>query len=135
MRLTVLSLFAATTLGAMPALADEVWNSNIGEIAWEESLGDDAVLRLGDGDGLMRMIVPGLARDTMGGRGAYTGMWIAAEGDVACATQMVDPLGSKSEFWGTFTITFVNDGFPSDFAGVYGLCLDSPTMPIQAHAR
>ena len=135
MRLTALSLLAATAFGAVPALADEVWDTNLGEIAWEESQGDTAILRMGDGDGLLRLIVPGLARDTMGGRGAYTGVWIAAESDTPCVTQMVDPLGGKSEFWGTFTITFVNDDFPSDFAGVYGTCLDTPSMPVQAHAR
>jgi len=132
------SLAALLTLGTAPALADEVWTSNVGPVMWETDLGETAVLRLdvaGTG-ALVRMFVPGLATDMMGGRGAYTGVWVASDADEECVVEMVDPVSArKSRYWGTFTITFVNEGFPSDWAGVYGNCLQTPAEPIQAHAQ
>ncbi|WP_068305054.1 hypothetical protein [Pararhodobacter sp. CCB-MM2] len=132
---TIFALLAC--VAATPALADEVWDTNMGEIAWLETRGPDAYLGVVDPDGTtsVHLMVPGLGADMMGGRGTYTGVWVAGEGDVACVTDMVAPDGSKSSYWGSFTITFVNDDFPSDFAGAYGDCLDLPSMPLQAHAR
>ena len=134
------SLFTALALSvvAAPAVADEAWQTNMGPIIWEQTMGPDAVLRLYSGDDEsqvdVRMIVPGLGDDMMGGRGTYTGLWVAYDGDVACSVEMVDPLGGKSAYWGTFTLTFLEDGFPSDWAGAYGECLNPPSAPIQAHA-
>ena len=133
----ILTLALGALMAAAPALADEVWDSNMGEIAWLETRGADAYLGVVDPGGsvMVHMMVPGLGADMMGGRGAYTGIWVAGEGDVACVTDMVAPDGSKSPYWGSFTLTFVNEDFPSDFAGAYGDCLDAPSMPLQAHAR
>lgn len=130
----ILSLAA---LSASPALADEVWTTALGPVAWESDMGSTAVLRLdaGDGDQVIRMFVPNLAADVMGGRGTYTGVWIANAGDTGCVVEMVDPQGGKSAYWGSFTITFVHDAFPSDWAGVYGTCLDAPNMPISGVAQ
>ena len=125
----VLSL---SLLAASPALADEIWTTALGQVAWETDIDTTAVLRLDGEDGVqvIRMFAPDLAADVMGGRGTYTGVWIANVGDTACVVDTVDPLGGKSAYWGTFTITFVHDAFPSDWAGTYGNCLDTPLMPI-----
>lgn len=126
-------------LATAPALADEAWETNLGFVVWEDTLGPDAVLRLysgGETDGpVIRMVVPGLGTDTTGGRGAYRGVWVASDSDVACPTEMLDPLGGgKTRFWGSFVLTFVGPTFPSDWAGVYGNCLEQPMTPIQARA-
>ncbi|MCB1361890.1 MAG: hypothetical protein H6899_08605 [Rhodobacter sp.] len=129
-------LLPLLALCATPALADEVWTTPMGPVAWETDLGANAVLRLDQPDGrVVRLIVPGLATDVMGGRGSYTGVWVSSRGDEACATEMVDPLGGKSPYWGTFTLTFVHDAFPSDWAGVYGSCLDTPDRPVAGVAQ
>lgn len=131
------TLIAGAVFLAAPALADEVWDSNLGQISWLETDGADALLGvMGEGGGpMIHMVVPGLGADTGGGRGTYTGIWIASDGEYPCVTEMLRPDGSKSSYWGSFTITFLEDGFPSDFAGAYGDCLDAPSLPLQAHAR
>lgn len=123
-----LCLALTATLLAAPALADEVWNSALGPITWETDLGETAVLRLDEAatGGVVRLLVPGLAQDVNGGRGAYSGLWIADTGETACLADVIDPVsGAKSSYWGTFTLTFVGTAFPSDWAGVWGACLDT----------
>ena len=136
MRLSPLTL--AAVVAAAPALADEAWETNLGFVVWETTLGPDAVLRLFAGEGtsgpVIRMAVPGLGDDMLGGRGSYTGVWTASEGDVPCVTEMIDSFGGKTRYWGSFTITFVSPDFPSDWAGQYGDCLETPDTTIQARA-
>ncbi|GAB1379451.1 hypothetical protein [Pararhodobacter aggregans] len=133
----MLSLTAA--LAAAPALADEAWETNLGYAIWEDTRGPDAVLRLYQGEGtegpVTRLIVPGLGRNTGGGRGSYDALWLSSEGETACAVEVIDPMdGSKTPYWGSAILTFVNPGFPSDWAGVNGDCLAAPTLPLQARA-
>ncbi len=141
MRTTPLMLAAmlAAPLVATPALADEGWESNLGFIIWEETMGLDAVLRAFTAEGtsgpVIRRVVPGRGRDALGGRGAYHGVWVASSSNVRCATEMLDPVsGAPTPFWGGVVVTFINDGFPSDWAGVYGNCLATPASPITARA-
>lgn len=123
---------SAVTLIAAPTLADEAWSTAYGDIAWMDGSEGTAILHLADTANGRRVhvYVPGLEDDMMGGRGAYHGVWIADRGDDACITQMTGPDGYKSTHWGQFTLTFVADAFPSDWAGVFGNCLDTPMMPI-----
>ena len=132
-----LFLALAASLLAAPALADEVWSSALGPFAWETDIDQTAVLRLDEvaTGGIVRFLVPGLPLDVNGGRGAYSGLWIANGGDARCLADVVDPVsGAKSPYWGTFNITFVGTGFPSDWAGVWGSCLDAPVEAISAVA-
>lgn len=129
----VLSLAAV----AAPALADEVWVSQHGPIVWETDIGTTAVLRLDDEESgvSIRLFVPGLAADVAGGRGTYTGVWVAPEGPDTCVTDMVDPVEEfASPHWGTFTLTFMAESYPSGWAGAFGPCLDLRTQPISATA-
>lgn len=116
-----------------PAFADEMWSSSYGPVIWETDLGTTAVLLLQDTDSGVgiRLLVPGLAADMSGGRGTYTGVWVSTEGEQPCVSEMVDPVGGyTSPYWGTFTLTFVHDSFPSDWAGAFGACLDLRTVPF-----
>ena len=132
-----LCLGVGVSLSAAPLLADEAWDSNFGPVIWEADFGDTAVLMLEDTESgrIVRLYVDGLAADVMGGRGAYQGIWIASAGDEACTVQVVGPDGFKSNQWGQFVITFVGEDFPSDWAGVYGTCLETPTNAVTAVAR
>lgn len=132
------TLFAgAIALMTSPVLADEAWQTQMGPAAWESDFGETAVIRIDDAVNarVVRLYMQGLAADVSGGRGVYRGVWIADRGDFDCATQMVGPDGQKSWHWGLFTVTFVNDQFPSDWAGVMGDCVDAPTYPISAVAQ
>lgn len=133
-------LAAAFCLTAAPALADEAWDTGFGRLIWETDIGDTAVLLLDDQgrDRSVRMFVPGLPAHVMGGRGYYEGIWIASQKDGAqgpgCGLAMIDPMGGASTEWGTFQITFVNEEFPSDFAGSFGDCLEPRVNPLSAVA-
>ena len=129
---TALCLAMAATV----AQADETWSTQMGTMIWETDQDDNAIWLLQDqlAGRTIRFVVPGLAADMMGGRGSYHGVWIADKGDIHCDTAMVDPLGQASTRWGTFVITFVNDRFPSDWAGVMGACLETPTTPLSGVA-
>lgn len=117
----------------LPALADELWSTSWGRMAWETTLGETAVLTVAatDTEATLRLFVQGLARDVEGGRGSYIGVWMADRRDGACAVSVVDPVGGKSTaYWGTFRITFVDERFPSAWSGVWGDCVDAPTNAI-----
>lgn len=133
------AVFAATVAAASPSVADESWTSNFGPVLWESDSGEIAILRLDDINNghTVRLYVPGLAADVMGGRGAYWGYWIADGGDNAdmCSAQMTGPDGFKSSYWGQFTITFVSPDFPSDWAGVFGACFEEQTVAVTAVAQ
>lgn len=119
-----------------PAIADEMWSSPYGYIAWEDNREDIAVFRLMGEDGLtpgtMRLFLPGLPADTMGGRGVYFGYWTDPNADNPCAFDVVDAMGNKSASWGRLTAIFLDAEFPSSWAGLTGYCFDEPTMPINA---
>ena len=116
-----LAMTAAMT--AAPVLADETWNTEDGLIVWDDNFGETAVLMMATDAGVtVRVYVPGLARDVAGGRGTYEGYWIATDGSERCEAQLTGPDGAKSNYWGTFTISFVRDAFPSDWAGTSGAC-------------
>lgn len=127
-------------LTAVPALADEVWQSDFGRVIWEVDRGDTAVFLLDDegNNRTVRLFVEGLVPHMLGGRGYYEGVWIASQKDGSvtpgCSVAMVDPLGGPSTEWGTFQLTFVSEAFPSDFAGSFGDCLAPRTIPFSAVA-
>lgn len=132
-RLTAALLCA---LLALPAQADEQWDSDWGQLEWERDIGSVAVFRRTGEPGLMRMFVEGLAEDVSGGRGTYSGVWINDRGAERCPVAVVDPVGgAATPYWGTFRLTFVETGFPSAWAGVWGLCTDTPTRAIAARPR
>ena len=133
----ILCVAAAAVLAGAPALADEAWMTQLGRIYWDTSDGAMAVLALeGDGGSVAaRIYVPGLAGDMMGGRGTYHGYWIAApDGSAGCGAQLSGPDGWKSPLWGQVTISFVNDAFPSDWAGFYTECFGTDPMSLSGTA-
>ena len=134
------AVLAALCLAGTAAQADEMWQSTYGPVIWETDMGETAVLLLQDEtrDRTVRLFVEGLAAEVAGPRGHYRGVWIASQksGDVGpCATAMVDPMGGTSTDWGTFQVTFVSPFFPSDWAGSFGQCLDTPLDPVSAVAQ
>jgi len=117
------ALASVVMLSTAPAMADETWITDMGIVAWDDTLGETAVLVLNANNGLtLRAYVPGLGRDMMGGRGTYHGYWLSTGGDERCDVMMTAPDGEKSNYWGTFTMSFVREDFPSDWAGTSGSC-------------
>ncbi|MBI1340016.1 hypothetical protein GC169_07390 [bacterium] len=107
------------------ASADEVWNSRIGLIEWETEAGDTAIFKAvapNAADKIMRFYLPGLVSDTMGGRSTYTGYWISTDDQQTCEAELIAPDGTRSRTWGRMQLTFVNEGFPSDWTALTGDC-------------
>jgi len=124
-------ILTAALLAALPATADEMWQTPFGLVQWEKDIGDVAVFGLVEPDDLgLRVFVPGLPFDVDGGRGVYFGFWTAEDGEFACQAQMVDPTGRTTAFWGQFTLNFVADAFPSDWAGLMGECFSDTYIRV-----
>ena len=81
------------------------------------------------------VVGPGLAQDVDGGRATYHGYWVANSGEVACPVQLIDPLGQATWYWGTFTMSFVHETFPSDWAGTTGDCFEPQNGTISGLSR
>lgn len=134
MRLAIALCLAA--LLPAPLVADEMWSTPHGHFAWETDREGIAVFRdMGD-DGLtpgsLRLFVPGLPDDVMGGRSVYFGYWTDPAADNPCTFDVLDAMGNKSASWGRVTISFLSPEFPSDWAGLTGYCFDEPTIPLNA---
>jgi hypothetical protein len=128
-----LSVIAAT-LAAPAALADEAWMTQFGPMQWEDSRESMAILNLFGPEvanpAQFRVFLPRLADDVNGGRGVYVGFWTSNAGDAPCPVDLLDPMGTKTRHWGQFTLNFVGDDFPSDWAGLYGDCFDAPSYRV-----
>jgi hypothetical protein len=134
MRCSTLTLAALLALPLAPALADEAWMTQFGPLQWEDSRESMAILNLFGPEvtnpAQFRVFLPRLADDVNGGRGAYTGFWTSTAGDAPCVTEILDPMGTKTRHWGQFTLNFVGDDFPSDWAGLMGDCFDAPSYRV-----
>jgi len=138
MRTTLAGLLigAFVTTFSLSVNADESWSTETGILGWERDIGETAVLLLSAEAGyVLRMYAPGLAQDVDGGRATYHGYWVANSGEVACPVQLIDPLGQATWYWGTFTMSFVHETFPSDWAGTTGDCFEPQNGTISGLSR
>jgi len=129
----VFAAIAATALVAAPAMADEVWSSDIGEIIYEDDLyNGQAVLSYplpGDGENDVRGLafVDDLALN-YDDRGVHSGIWIEpGNSQPGCATAVLDPTTNQpSNHWGRIEVIFLTQAFPSGFVVKRGDCFEEP---------
>lgn len=121
---TFSALAIALTLSGV-AVADEVWTTEDGEVAYEAEI-DRGKIAVFAADGV-KMYISGLA-GVYTGRGTYEGIWVLDEqGPQAegCAYDIVRPGTEETVgFWGTMSITFIDPDFPSIWVADLGPCLD-----------
>ena len=135
MRYAVQSLIAFLALAA-PAVADEAWSTQLGEVFWESDAGDTAVLALHvdtkeDAVGeTVRFYIVGLSADVMGGRGAYSGYWTSTSDEPLCDAGLTDSSGKVTHAWGRIDMTSVSDAFPSQWTAQMGHCFADPDSLI-----
>lgn len=113
---------AVLAVSAGPALADEMWQSNWGEIVYDSDIDEVAVLTFEGG----ALLIDGLAGN-YDARGEFTGLWVnynIDEGE-ACETPVVDALGNEAWVWGRLDVHFVDAAFPSRWKADYTIC-DGP---------
>jgi len=120
----------ALSLLAVPAFADEMWSSDIGDIVYLADIGDVAVLSYGDGTGFA--YVPGLpgAMESRNG-GTFYGYWIETGYDL-CGATLIGPDGTSGNAWGQMVIEFDSASFPSGFTAQIGACFDPASDVIVA---
>ncbi len=116
----------AALLAAMPATADEVWKTDLGEIMWETDYDGGAIFRIDTGKGkFVRFYIEGLEPTGMP-RGHFDGFWISTSDEGMCSAELVGPDGTRSRTWGRVSLTFVDKEFPSDWTALTGECMGEP---------
>lgn len=121
-------------LAATPAMADEVWKTDLGEIIWETDYDGGAIFRIETGKGkFARFYIEGL-EPTGAPRGHFEGYWINTDDETMCSAELVGPDGTRSKTWGRLSLTFVDKGFPSDWTALTGECMAEPHEVITGRA-
>ena len=130
--LTAFTLLAFT---AAPALADEVWSTDIGEVIYEADLANGMAVLSYPTDGEIRGLayVAGLAGE-YAGRTGYEGVWMepASEAGI-CDVEIAAPeTGEISNNWGRIKVIFVDPDFPGSFVALRGDCFEEPSQMLVA---
>lgn len=135
-RLAALALFTALplTLTTAPAMADEVWYSQVaGEIVYAEEIGDIAVFSFDRNQSgpLAYMYLEGLAGNYYEREGSFHGYWIDPT-ETGCSAELTGPDGVRSSNWGRIEIRFDRREFPTGFTAWVADCFDRPNFEIRA---
>jgi hypothetical protein len=141
MRSLVFPALAAGLLAASPAIADEAWDSDAGEIIYAEDLEIHAVFLLTQADGIeRRFFIRDLAGNYDDRIGWFDGYWVASNmpgkttGD-PCPFSIIAANGEAYDTWGQVAISFDSPVFPSGFTAVSGMCLEPPVEEWTASLR
>ncbi len=122
----VFSLVFATA----PAIADEAWTSQVGDIIYERDLENGmAVLSYPlDPEDPARgeAFIFGLAGE-FEGRGRYDGVWIVAGEGEGCEVSIAHPeTGEPVHYWGRVELIFLDPDWPGSFVAQRGNCFEEP---------
>jgi len=121
-------------LAATPAMADEAWKADLGEIIWETDDDGGAIFRIETGKGkFARFYIDGL-ESTGAPRGHFEGYRINTDDEATCLAELAGPDGTRSKTWGRLSVTFVDKGFPSDWTALTGECMAEPHEVIPGPA-
>jgi hypothetical protein len=131
MKKTAAALLALLCAG--PALADEMWSSDQGEIVYERDVGEIAVFSFPFAPGRAEMYVENLIGN-FDRRGIHEGYWIAPGSDGNCSASLTGPDGIQSTHWGRFTLRFDSRASPAGFVANMGECFNAPDPVWQLRA-
>jgi len=132
-------LALALCLLAAPALADEVWSSEFGDIIYEREMDDfnavfsvpaTALNNMAGMDERAQVTIYGLAGNVNDRYGIFEGYW-TAPGEPLCDTALLPPGGKASRSWGRIQLIFDRPTFPSGFTMLFGTCFWDPVMSIR----
>lgn len=122
----MLTTLALAGLLALPAVADEAWKTDFGQVIWEKDYDGGAIFRVETANGkFARFYIDGLAADDMA-RGHYTGYWINTADEAMCKAGLTGPDGTASRTWGRLSLTFIEPTFPSGWVMLTGECMAEP---------
>lgn len=122
-------MMALALSAALPAAADEVWETAEGPVVYLSDVGDVAVWEAETLDGTLRFYFPGLA-GRVEGRDVHHGYWIQVAGQ-GCGATLTGPDGFAGPVWGRVTLIFHQGGFPTDWTMRLGTCFDAPDASLR----
>lgn len=129
-------MFRALTLAAIlatPALADEVWDSDIGAFVYEAETDGAAVFSFRNFDGYQAtLVIPGLAGN-FDNRGVHEAFWIG-KGPGYCLGSMSYNAQSGNQ-WGRALLQFDKPNYPTSFTLLMGDCFDPLNYSVRAIIR
>jgi hypothetical protein len=127
---TPISALLCLSLAALPALADEVWTTPIGDVVYEDETDDGwAVWSYPGLDARGTVYLKDLA-GVYEGRGAYAGIWVEPEspGIELCDVAVTNPAtGEPHHNWGRVDIVFTEPDFPGGWVALRGNCFNDPS--------
>ncbi len=130
------SLVPAILMGAVAcaASADEIWQSEMGWIAYEAEENGAAIFSFTNLDAYGAiLVIPGLAGN-YDNRGVHEAFWIG-EGAGDCGAFMSLPGGAPSAQWGRALVSFDQPAFPTSFTLSLGYCFEPLSYSIRAVAE
>lgn len=129
-------MFRALTLAALlatPALADEVWESDLGDIVYQDEINGAAVFTFRSFDGYpATLVIPGLAGN-FDNRGVHDAFWLG-DGPGYCLSSMTWE-GQTSQQWGSAVLIFDQPAYPTSFTVLMGDCFELQGYSIRATIR
>jgi len=133
------AILAALALLTTPALADETWRTDAGQIVYEADMGHIAVLSFpiaatpfaqAGGGARAGVFLPGLGGN-FDNRSIHDGYW-AMPGTAVCTAALTTPDGVSTQNWGRARIIFDRATFPTGFTMLVGACFNEPTFTVRA---
>lgn len=121
----------AALMLASPAMADETWWSEWGQIIYEAERGEDAIFSFINFDGYVAtLIIPGLAGNYTN-RGVHDAYWLG-QGEPLCPASLSAPDGTTSTQWGPARVSFDFAAFPTGYTLELGECFQPLTYMLRA---
>lgn len=117
--------FLLALLVSQSSFADEVWNSNYGQVVYESEIGTTAVWSY-KANGVPGLIYIDNLAGIYQGRGYYQGYWVQTTSGRKCKTQRMMQ-GTPSYYWGQFQIQFLDPDYPSRWEAKWSYCEQQPT--------
>ena len=127
------SVLATLSLGliGMPAIADEIWSTPIGDVYYDHDTDDDwAVLSYPGANDVRGLAYLKNLAGIYKGRGAYAGIWIEPDSPDTekCNVAISDPeTGEPRYTWGQVELVFTEPDFPSGWVAIRGDCFNPPS--------
>jgi hypothetical protein len=131
---------ALALLAATPALADEIWSTQYGQIIYETDRdGYIGVLSIpaqvmnldAPADARLTVHVLGLAGNVTDRYGMFEGYWTGGTA-ANCEPAIIGDNGKRTSDWGRIELYFDKPDFPSGFTMILGACFFDPYLAVRA---
>lgn len=123
---------SVVAFGALPAAADEVWSTEIGDVVYERDL-DNGMAVLSYPTTFDETTPRGFAylngmAGVYTGRLSFDGIWIETGEGQQCPVAISNPETGEPEYnWGRVELIFTKPDFPGGFVARRGYCFEEPS--------